>query len=111
VSVELDHQTRLAIRHLIDKERRRREGVEADGLMHGTDNEYSRGCRCDDCRAAHTEARRDRKRRRQQMLAAVDRTSPRWQRVRSSIGATSDQIDPDIQADIVCATLAIRSTP
>lgn len=38
---------------------------DAFGTPHGTDSKYRGGCRCENCRAAHTEALRKRRERKQ----------------------------------------------
>ena len=45
--------------------KRRRDLSQGPPVRHGTTGGYSRGCRCDDCRAANTAYFRERRRRRQ----------------------------------------------
>lgn len=64
--MSLAYEERLTLKQLIDRELRRRKGIEADGILHGKYSTYRGtrnrpGCRCDECRQADSEARAQRR--------------------------------------------------
>lgn len=59
----LDAHLRAELKRLISAERARREHVVQDGLLHGTEWQYRKGCRCQECRTVASQARARRSRR------------------------------------------------
>lgn len=46
-------------------------------MIHGTHNAYSKGCRCDECRAAHRVYERNASRRRRRVMYGIETYQPR----------------------------------
>lgn len=99
---------RDAIRAQIDTHRRAALNVEWDTRIHGIENTYRNGCRCDDCRAAATQLRAQRRRNALEKAKVVDRTSDRWQRIRSALQHAAEGIDLDTQADQILQDIQRR---
>lgn len=61
---------RESLKALISGRRREIEGVVADGIVHGKEHAYKKlRCRCDECRAESTLARRRRRNQAKQRMA------------------------------------------
>lgn len=61
---------RTILRRLIDERLRARDGIDADGIHHGTENAYTKkGCRCDYCRTAASQGRRSRRQRQEKAFS------------------------------------------